>query len=564
MRQSKLFLNTLREVPADADVLSHQLMLRAGLIRQLTSGVYSFLPLGMRVLQKIEQIVREEMNQIGSQEVYLPAMQPAELWQESGRWDDYGVELIRFQDRHERLTVLGPTHEEVITRLVQNEVKSYRQLPFTLYQIQTKFRDERRPRAGLLRGREFRMKDAYSFHADEMSLDATYQDMYKAYCRVFDRMGVDYRAVDADPGAIGGNGGTHEFMVMSLAGEDTIACCTSCSYAANLEKANGQALAVTAVGCVDAKQTVSTPRTKRIDDLVKVLGVSASQIIKVIVYRIDDKLVAVVLCGNHEVNEVKLKNFFDARQVEIASAADVFSATGRPVGFVGPDVNLPKVFDRDVLSITDGVAATAGVDEHDIHVVPGRDFEVLETANIRNVIEGDICFNCGGTLQFHKGIEVGHIFKLGTKYSSPLGASFIDEAGVSHAILMGCYGLGTSRVIPAVIEQCHDENGIIWPLAIAPYAVHIVPVSTRDDVQVKAAESLYHRLVAAGISVLLDDRDERPGVKFKDADLLGMPMRVTIGNKIAEGNVEFKVRKTNEVIVMSLEQAFQQVLNTVN
>lgn len=563
MRQSKLFLNTLRENPADADVASHRLMLRAGLMRQLVAGVYTYLPLGYRVLSKIESIVRQEMDAAGAQEVLLPAMQPGELWQESGRWDDYGPELIRFGDRHERTMVLGPTHEEVITSLVQNEVRSYRQLPVTLYQIQTKFRDEARPRAGLLRGREFRMKDAYSFDVDEAGLDKSYQAMYDAYCRIFDRLGVDYRAVEADSGAIGGEGGNHEFMVLSAAGEDTIAGCSACSYAANVEKAAGQALPQADASHTPKREQAATPHTRTIDDLVKHLGVSAAQIIKVVVYLADGQPVAACLRGDHEVNELKLKKHLGARQLEMASAEQVLHHTGKPVGFVGPDCGLPVVFDRDILSITDGVVASGEAGFHDIHVVPNRDFLVSETADIRLVVEGDRCLHCNEPLQFYRGIEVGHVFKLGTKYSNALNARYTDEAGAEKVIIMGCYGLGTSRVMPAVIEQCHDDDGIVWPIAIAPYHVHIVPVNVHDAQQAKAAESLYQRLYAAGVEVLWDDREERPGVKFKDADLLGLPVRITIGNKIAEGNVELKSRHTGEVQVLTVEQAFEAVLGIV-
>lgn len=563
MKQSQLFFNTLRETPADADVISHQLMLRASLMRQLTAGVYSYLPLGYRVLAKIEAIVRQEMDISGAQEVLLPAMQPGELWQQSGRWDDYGPELIRFPDRHERTMALGPTHEEVITSLVQNEVRSWRQLPMTLYQIQTKFRDERRPRAGLLRGREFRMKDAYSFDVDETGLDQSYQAMYDAYCRIFDRLGVDYRAVEADSGAIGGESGNHEFMVLSAAGEDTIAGCSGCSYAANIEKAVGQTLTAAESGTVSARETVATPHARTIDALVKQLGVDAGQIVKVVVYMADGKPVAACLRGDHEVNELKLKKHLGARSLDIATADEVLTHTGRPVGFVSPDCGLPVVFDRDILSVTDGVVASERDDCHDLHVVPNRDFTVPETADLRMVREGDTCTRCGGDLALFRGIEVGHVFKLGTKYSKAFHARYADESGSEQTIIMGCYGLGTSRVIPAVIEQCHDENGIVWPLAIAPYHVQIVTVSMRDEEQVKVANSLYQRLLAAGVEVLLDDREERPGVKFKDADLIGLPVRITVGNKVKEGNVELKIRRSGEVQVLSVEEAFKAVLSLV-
>ncbi len=563
MRQSRLFLNTLRENPADADVVSHQLMIRAGYMRQLTAGVYSLLPLGYRVLSKIENIVRREMDAAGAQEVLLPAVQPEELWLQSGRRADYGNLMFSLKDRHDRPMVLGPTHEEVITSLIQNEIRSYRQLPVTLYQIQTKFRDEARPRAGLLRGREFRMKDAYSFDSSPEGLDESYHAMYDAYCRIFERMGVDYRAVDADPGAIGGKGGSHEFMVLSDAGEDTIAACTACTYAANVEKASAQPLPVADTSATPAKETVPTPNTKTIDDLVDVLDVRPEQIFKVVVYMADGQPVAACVRGDHEVNEVKLKNFLDVRQLELATADQVLKATGHPVGFVGPDTGLPIVFDLGVLSVADGVAASKDTGFHDIHVAPHRDFKVTKTADIRVVANGDLCPECGQPLAFHRGIEVGHVFKLGTKYSTPFHAAYLDENGKEQTILMGCYGLGTTRVLPAVIEQCHDDAGIVWPIAVAPYQVHIVPVSVRDEMQMKAAESLYHRFYAAGVEVLLDDRDERPGVKFADADLIGIPVRVTVGKRISDGDVELKLRKTGDVEVLSVEKAFETVLGIV-
>ncbi len=563
MRQSRLFLNTLRETPAEADVVSHRLMLRAGLIRQLSAGVYTFLPLGYRALAKVEAIVRQEMDRAGAQEIFMPAMQPAELWQQSGRWDDYGPELVRFSDRHERTMALGPTHEEVITSLVQNEVRSWRQLPFTLYQIQTKFRDERRPRAGLLRGREFRMKDAYSFDVDEAGLDRSYQAMYDAYCRIFDRLGVEYRAVEADSGAIGGEGGNHEFMVISAAGEDTIAGCSKCSYAANIEKAVGQALPVADGTNTPASETVPTPHARTIEQLVALLGVDAGQIVKVLVYVADGKPVAACLRGDHEVNEVKLKKVLGARTLEMASAEEVLRYTGKPVGFVGPDCGLPVVFDRDILSIADGVVASKTPDAHDVHVVPNRDFTVAETADIRLVRAGDACVDCGAPLVFMGGIEVGHVFKLGTKYTEAFNTRYADESGAERLIIMGCYGIGTSRIIPAVIEQLHDEDGIIWPIAIAPYHVHVVPVNGRDEEQASVADSLYHRFLAAGVDALIDDRDERPGVKFKDADLIGLPVRITVGNKVKEGNVELKIRRTGEVQVLPIEEAFRTVLGLV-
>lgn len=563
MRQSQLFLNTLRELPAEADVVSHQLMLRAGLVRQLTAGVYSYLPLGYRVLKKVERIVREEINETGAQEVLLPTIQPEDLWVQSGRTWDYGDDMFRLKDRHDRESVLGPTHEEVVTMLVHNEVRSYRQLPQVLYQIQTKFRDEGRPRAGLLRGREFRMKDAYSFETDLQGLDKTYRAMYDAYCKIFERIGVRYRAVQADAGAIGGEGGTHEFMVLSDAGEDTIAVCTSCDYAANLEKASTNPLPVPDEKTELQPQTVPTPGTKTIEDLTSLLGVEARQIIKVIVYEADGQAVAVCLRGDHQVNEVKLKNVLGATNVELASAQVVYEKTGCQVGFVPPTVDIPVIFDGDITTVADGVVASRQKDAHDIHVVPGRDFEVTRTADLREVSEGDTCSHCGAALKFQRGIEVGHVFKLGDKYSKAFNATYLDESGKAQTILMGCYGLGTSRLLPAIIEQCHDDDGIVWPIAVAPFHVHIVPVSAKDETQMRAAEDLYRRLGAAGIEVLLDDRNERPGVKFKDSDLLGFPVRVTVGKKITDGQVELKTRETGQVDILFVEEAYEAILRIV-
>jgi prolyl-tRNA synthetase len=563
MKQTQLFAPTMREVPADAQVISHQLMLRAGLMRQLTAGVYSLLPLGLKVLSKIEQIVREEMDAAGAQEVLLPTLQPTDLWRRTGRVEDYGDDMFRLFDRHQRETTLGPTHEEVITTLVANEIHSYRQLPVVLYQIQTKFRDEARPRAGLLRGREFRMKDAYSFEVDEQGLDTTYRAMYNAYCQVFQRIGVAYRAVEADAGAIGGNGGTHEFMVLSDAGEDTIVACSACAYAANIEKAEAMFISSVDARDVPSRETVMTPGIRHIDDLADFLGVSAGQIVKVVVYMADEQAVGVCLCGHHEVNEIKVKNLLQAREVTLATADEVLKHTGREVGFVGPEAPIRMLFDNGILSVQDGVVASKTPDAHDIHAVPNRDFTVAETHDLRSVLEGDACPSCGEKLVFQRGIEVGHVFKLGTKYSKTLNAVFHDATGKTHPVLMGCYGLGTSRLIPAMIEQCHDEFGIKWPIAVAPFHTHIVPINLSDEAQRQAAEGLYRRLRAAGVDVLLDDRDERPGVKFKDADLYGAPVRITVGKKISDGLVEVKLRQTGAVELLSIEKAYEMILGIV-
>jgi len=562
MRQRHLLVPTLREVPADAEIASHRLMLRAGLMRQVAAGIYTYLPLGWRVIQKVMAIIREEMNRAGAQELLLPSLHPAELWQESGRWEYYGPELMRLKDRHNRDFALGPTHEEVVTALLRDEVKSYKKLPITVYQIQTKFRDERRPRFGVMRGREFIMKDAYSFDVDEAGLDKSYQAMYEAYMRIFTRCGLKFRAVEADAGAIGGTS-THEFMVLSDVGEDTLAYCTNCSYAANLEKAEVAAPRVDKPsGGVAERQRVATPGVRTVAELVAHLGVTAEQIIKSVLFLVDGRPVLVLVRGDHEVNEVKVKNLFGANTVEMADDETVRRVMGAPAGFIGP-VNAPEtvlvVADRAVEGVADGVVGANEADAHFVHVVPGRDFAVSRYADLRNIAEGDPCPRCGGTIAFAKGIEVGHVFKLGTKYSEAMGATFLDEEGRERPMIMGCYGIGVTRVVAAIIEQHHDEHGIIWPVSVAPFAVHVVPVNWKDEAQRAAAERLYAAFNAAGIEALLDDRDERAGVKFKDADLIGLPLRVTVGGKVADGLVELKVRATGEQEDVPLDEVVERV-----
>lgn len=566
MRQSTFLAPTLREAPAEAEAISHKLMLRAGFIRQLAAGVYTYLPLGWRVLRKVEQIVREEMDRTGAQELLMPAMQPAELWQESGRYQVYGPELIRFHDRHEREFALGPTHEEVITTLVRNEVRTYRKLPMNLYQIQTKFRDERRPRFGLLRGREFLMKDAYSFDMDWEGLDKTYWSMYDAYSRIFTRCGLDFRPVEADAGAIGGEGGTHEFMALADIGEDMIATCTHCEYAANLEKA------AAASGTVEYREVAAgehekfhTPGIRTIEQLTQSLGVKAEELIKTLIYVADGQPVAVVVRGDHDVNEIKVKNFLDATDLELADAETATRVTGAPVGFAGPVglSGIPVLVDREVASMPSGIVGANEKDYHIRNVRPGVDFPFEQTGDFRNVIEGDQCPRCEGKLKFYRGIEVGHVFKLGTKYSEKLDATFLDTNGKEQTMIMGCYGIGVSRVLSAIVEQSHDENGIIWPVSIAPFHVHLIPVSVKDEAQMNLAEEVYDRLRAGGIEVLFDDRDERPGVKFKDADLIGIPVRVTIGKHAVDGRVEFKLRHGQESLDLTAEEAVQQIMQMV-
>lgn len=570
MKQSTMLIPTLREVPAEAEMVSHRLMLRAGLIRMLVSGVYTFLPLGLRVLHKVERIVREEMDRAGAQEVLLPALQPAELWEKSGRWETYGPELIRLHDRHMRPMVLGPTHEEVITALVAGEVNSYRRLPLILYQIQTKFRDERRPRSGLLRGREFIMKDAYSFDADEAGLAESYRRMHEAYCRIFERMGLEFRAVEADAGVIGGTG-THEFIVLSEAGEDTIVSCTACDYAANVEKAEIRLPQVDEPAVEAARQQVPslekvhTPGMRSIEEVAGHLQVSPERLVKTLLYEVDGRIVAVLVRGDHELNEVKLKAALGANKLALADEETVRKVTAAEVGFAGPvGLDVEIVADQAVAAMAEAIVGANETDMHYRHAVPGRDFRVRAYHDLRLVQEGDACPRCGGELKFARGIEVGHIFQLGTRYSEKLGAYFLDEHGQRRPMVMGCYGIGVSRLIPAVIEQSHDEHGIIWPRSIAPFDVHVIPVNWQDDTQRQLAERLYEALQERGVSVLLDDRPERVGVKLNDADLIGLPRRILVGKKASEGRVEVKNRRTGEVVeweVTALIERLDEWLN---
>ncbi|WP_169083199.1 proline--tRNA ligase [Paenibacillus sp. PL91] len=560
MRQSQLLMPTLREAPSEAEAASHILMLRAGLIRQLAAGIYTYLPLGRRVLRKLEQIVREEMDQAGAQEVLMPAMQPAELWQQSGRYEVYGPELIRLHDRHDREFTLGPTHEEVITALIRSEVSSYRQLPMTLYQIQTKFRDEQRPRYGLLRGREFLMKDAYSFDEDFDSLHRSYMSMYEAYNRIFTRCGLNYRAVEADAGSIGGEGGTHEFMALAEIGEDTIAACDACSYAANLEKAEfrveQQADSMQAAEQGELER-LHTPDIKKIEQLVEAFGIGADAFMKTLIYTADGSPVAVIVRGDHEVNEIKVKNVLGAAQFELADHVTTERVTGAPTGFAGPiGLTIPILADYAVMAMEAGIAGANEQDYHLGNVQPGVHLANVQVGDFRNAIAGDCCPRCEqGRLTFHRGIEVGHVFKLGTKYSDALNAKFLNASGVEQPFIMGCYGIGVSRLLSAVLEQHADSNGIVWPKSIAPYQVHVVPVSAKDQVQMDLALHIAARLQEAGIEVLLDDRDERPGVKFKDSDLIGIPLRIVIGKHAAEGVVELKLRNEAEAQKLGLEEA---------
>jgi prolyl-tRNA synthetase len=548
MKQSMTLIPTLREVPSDAEVKSHQLLLRAGFIRQNASGVYTYMPLGRKVLQKVEGIIREEMNNAGAAELFMPALQQAELWQESGRWYSYGPELMRLRDRHDREFALGATHEEVITSLVRDEVKSYKRLPLTLYQIQTKFRDEKRPRFGLLRGREFIMKDAYSFHATQESLDEVYSRLFQAYSNVFKRCGLNFRAVIADSGAMGGKD-THEFMVLSEIGEDTIAYSDTSEFAANIEMAPVTAVYERSGEEARKLEKVHTENKKTIEEVSNYLQVSDQDCIKSLLYKVDDRHVLVLVRGDHEVNDIKLKNYFEASVVELADANTTKEVLGCSVGSLGPVgvENMEVVADNAVEAIVNGVCGANEEDYHYKNVNPNRDFKVSAYADFRFIKEGDPSPDGLGTIVFAKGIEVGHVFKLGTRYSEAMNAVFLDENGRTQPMIMGCYGIGVSRTMAAVAEQFNDENGLVWPSNISPFDVHLIAVNMKDGDQSALAEELYSHLKASGLDVLFDDRQERPGVKFADSDLIGLPVRITVGKKASEGIVEIKVRRNGEM-----------------
>ena len=550
MRWSRYYVFTTREVPSDAEVVSHQLMVRAGMIRKVAAGIYTYLPLGWRSVQKMSAIVRRELAEAGCVELSMPAVQPAELWQESGRWQLYGKELLRIHDRHEREFCFGPTHEEVITDTVRRDVRSYRQLPVNLYQIQTKFRDEIRPRFGLMRGREFLMKDAYSFHVDAASLDETYEAMRDAYCRIFESGGLDYTVVEADTGTIGGSS-SHEFMVVADTGESAVVRCPSCGYAANVEKAETTPLAAPGAGEEPAAMAeVATPGQSSVPDVAKFLDFTPDRIVKTLIYDTEKGLVAVAVRGDREVNEVKLKNALDVQHLELASEEKVLAATGSPVGFAGP-VGLADgvtlIADRSAAELVNFVC---GANRGDIHLTGvnwGRDAEAARVEDLLLVSGGDACPRCDGTLELFRGIETGHVFKLGTKYSEAMSCNFTDEHGDDHPMIMGCYGLGIGRTVAAAIEQNHDKEGIIWPRPLAPFEVLLVALNPDDPEVQRAAEELYATLTEKGVDLLYDDRDERPGVKFKDADLIGFPVRVVVGARsLADGMVELSLRRDRQ------------------
>ncbi len=559
MRLSKMFLPTLKESPADAEVISHKLMMRAGMVRKVAAGIYNLLPMGLRAVRNVESIVRAEMNRAGAEEVLMPSVQPAELWNESGRWDFYGKELLRLKDRHGRDFCLGPTHEEIITDMIRGELRSYKELPKNLYQIQSKFRDEIRPRFGLMRGREFIMKDAYSFHATDESANEEYENMRATYTRIFERCGLEFRAVEAETGAIGGSF-SHEFMVLADTGEDAIASCTKCDYAANVERAeikDGGA----EEGVGKGKLTpVSTPGKKTTEEVAEFLKVKESSLIKTLIYDTGDGHAVALVPGDMEINEAKLKRALGVEHLELADDDMVKEVTGAPTGFAGPVGLKSKIIaDHSVKAMTDGVTGANELDKHLTGVNPWRDFKATYS-DIRVAKEGDSCAKCGGEFQIKRGIEVGHIFKLGTKYSESLGAVFLDENGKEKPFIMGCYGIGVGRTAAAAIEQNNDERGIMWPLPLAPFKVEIVIVNIKDDESVKAAEKLYDELNNKGIDTLLDDRKDRAGVKFNDADLIGMPLRITVGPKtLANGEFEFKGRSENDARLVKVEDAITEV-----
>ncbi|WP_297670726.1 proline--tRNA ligase [uncultured Desulfovibrio sp.] len=549
MRFSQSYIPTLKETPAEAEVVSHKLLLRAGMVRKLTSGMYTYLPLGLRVLEKISRVIREEMERAGYQELLMPMVQPADLWKESGRWEHYGKELLRFRDRNDREYCLGPTHEEVITDLVRGEVKSYRQLPVRLFQIQTKFRDEIRPRFGLMRGREFIMKDGYSFDASPEGAEKSYWDCHAAYRRIFARLGLRFRPVEADSGSIGGNF-SHEFMVLADAGEDTIAFCRDCDYAANVERAEVRCEASAArpgASCPPLER-VPTPGAHTVEEVAALLRAPASSIVKTLLFMADGKPVAVLVRGDREANDVKLKNLLHAQDVHLADAETVRAVTHAPVGFAGPvGLDIPVYADNELMAGTDYVAGANAADTHCIHVDLNRDARVTARADLRMITAEDRCPRCGGRMELTRGIEVGHVFMLGTKYSDALHAAFLDEGGKEQVMIMGCYGIGVSRVAAAAIEQNHDEHGIIFPPAIAPVDCMLLNLDPRSEAVNATVEELYARLQSLGLDVLLDDREERPGVKFKDADLLGIPLQLVVGGKsLARGIVECKDRRSGE------------------
>lgn len=546
MKQSKVFIPTMREVPSEAEALSHQLLLKAGLIKQSTSGIYSYLPLATRVLNHISKIIREEMENIDAVEILMPALQQAELWEESGRWGAYGPELMRLKDRNGREFALGPTHEEVVTSIVRDELKSYKQLPLTLFQIQSKFRDEKRPRFGLLRGREFIMKDAYSFHADEASLDQTYQEMYNAYSRIFKRVGINARPVVADSGAIGGNH-THEFMALSEIGEDTIMYSENSDYAANIEKAEVKYYPNEKHTDIKSLEKIETPNIKTAQELADFLNRPIDEIVKTMIFKVDGEFMMFLVRGHHELNDVKVKAYFETDNVEMATQDEIVNLLGANPGSLGP------IHNKDIKIIADNFVKdlnniVVGANEDGYHYINAnveRDFNIDEYGDFRFILEGEPLSDGSGNAKFAEGIEVGQVFKLGTKYSEAMNAKFLDNQGKAQPLIMGCYGIGVSRTLSAIVEQNNDENGIIWPKSVTPFDLHLITINPKKEEQLELGDKLYSELQSK-YDVLYDDRKERAGVKFNDADLIGLPIRIVVGKNASEGIVEVKVRQTGE------------------
>ena len=559
---SKLLIPTLKESPADAEVASHKLMVRAGMIRQLAAGIYSILPLGLRVLKKVEAIIREEMDQVGGQEVFLPSIQPAELWQESKRWDFYGKELLRFKDRHDREFCYGPTHEEVITDIIRKDVKSYRQLPVILYQIQTKFRDEVRPRFGIMRGREFMMKDAYSFHTDEADTQKTYGQMAQAYANVFTRCGLEFKQVQADSGTIGGSF-SHEFAVLADSGEDEIAFCEACGYASNMELAESRPGSASTNGTEDRKE-IHTPGKKSVEEVAEFLKLPCEQIVKTILLENENGLVAGLIRGDHEINLIKMKNLIGCEWLLPAAEKIIDQQLGLPCGYIGPvELNIPIYADQEITALKNFVTGANKADTHFIGVQVKRDLKVSKFGDLRRILAGDLCPKCNeGKYQVKRGIEVGHIFILGTKYSEAMKAVYLDNNGKESPMIMGCYGIGVGRTAAASVEQNHDEKGIVWPRNLAPFEVIIIPVNFKNDDLKNTCESIYTQLKEMGVEVILDDRQDRLGGKLKDADLIGIPLQIIVGPKnLEEGKVEIKIRKTQESELHTYPQIVDDIPN---
>jgi prolyl-tRNA synthetase len=561
MRWSNSFIPTIKEDPQDAEAVSHKLMVRAGLIRRLTAGAYIYLPMGYRILRKASEIVREEMDRSGAVELLMPAIQPPELWKKTGRYEDIGEVMIKYNDRHGREMALGPTHEEVVTDLVSKEIRSYKDLPLTLYQIQTKFRDEVRPRFGIVRSCEFIMKDAYSFDRDAESMEKSYKKMYDAYCRIFERCGLPYVAVEADPGLMGGTV-SHEFMIPSEIGEDRIVMCVKCGYAASTEVAKVAYKESEAPADVSKNmEKISTPGVSTVEDVSSSLKIKPSDVIKTLIYVADGQPLAVLVRGDHEANEAKIKNMTGAKALELAGEKKVKEVTGADTGFSGPVGLSIKIYgDNSVKDMSNAVTGANSKDNHFINVVPGRDFKVDVWADIRAITVNDVCPRCGGAIEMKSAIEIGHTFKLGTKYSSPLGATYVDENGKEQTIVMGCYGIGINRILASLVETSHDKDGIIWPISLSPAEVVIIPIKMDDKEVVSKGEEVYEALKTSGIEAVLDDRERSAGIKFKDADLIGFPVQVVIGKKsLAENKIEVKRRATRSVELIPAEDFIARI-----